>query len=342
VEYREYFRELKEGIIAPVYLLFGEEDYLMEEVIKSLCRLVLGTGGRDFNWDYLDGEESGLDDVRAAVEMLPFGSSRRLVVVKNCPYFRRGKDTRKRKGQKEELVALLEGLPATTCLVFVARGGVDQRQRAVQLIKKKGRLWEFPRLEGRDLANWISARVRRKGVKIAGGTASYLARIWVYDLNRLELELDKLASYVGEGGEICWEHIQLLVDPGIKENIFFLLDAVGKRQTRRALLLLNQMLAAGEPPLLLLFLLTQRLRIIGVVQVLDREGLNPREIASRLKQHPFVIEKALEQGKQFDRETIAACLEECLWADGQLKGGRLEPGLVLELLLLKITGPKKA
>jgi DNA polymerase-3 subunit delta len=102
------------------------------------------------------------------------------------------------------------------------------------------------------------------------------------------------------------------------------------------------MLTAGEPPLLILFLLTQRLRIIGLAQVLAREGLRPREIASRLKQHPFVIEKALEQGKQFSQETIGACLEECLWADGQLKGGRLEPKLVLELLLLKITAPKGA
>ena len=90
----------------------------------------------------------------------------------------------------------------------------------------------------------------------------------MYDLNRLELELDKLASYVGEGGEICWEHIQLLVDPGIKENIFFLLDAVGKRQTRRALLLLNQMLAAGEPPCCSYFCSPRGCKIIGAAQVL--------------------------------------------------------------------------
>lgn len=342
VVYRQYFQELKEGIIAPVYLLYGEEDYLIEEFIKRLYQLALGTGSRDFNWDYFDGEEADLEDIRAAVEMLPFGSPRRLVVVKNSPYFSRGKGTGRGKGQREELVALLEGLPATTCLVFASRGGVDQRLKAVQLIKKKGRLWEFPRLQERVLANWIGNRVRRKGATIGKATASYLAQIWVYDLNRLEMELDKLVSYVGEGGEISREHIQLLVDPGIKENIFYLLDAVGKRETRRALQLLNQMLTAGEPPLLILFLLTQRLRIIGLAQVLAREGLRPREIASRLKQHPFVIEKALEQGKQFSQETIGACLEECLWADGQLKGGRLEPKLVLELLLLKITAPKGA
>ncbi|HHY37099.1 MAG TPA: DNA polymerase III subunit delta [Firmicutes bacterium] len=340
VVYRQYFRELQEGIVAPVYLLFGEEDYLMEEVVKKLAQVGLGEGSRDFNRDCFDGEEADLEEIRAAVEMLPFASPRRLVVVKNSPYFRGGKGSGKGKGRREELVALLEELPATTCLVFVTRGDVDQRLKAVQIIKKKGRLWGFPRLQGQDLTKWIIARIRRKGAKIAGATASYLAQLWVYDLNRLERELEKLVAYVGEGGEIGREHIQLLVDPGIRENIFYLLDAVGKRETRRALLLLNQMLAAGEPPLLLLFLLTQRLRLIGLARALAGEGLRPREIAARLKQHPFVIEKALEQGKQFSQEALENCLEECLWADGQLKGGRLEPKLVLELLLLKITEPK--
>ncbi len=220
VVYRQYFQELKEGIIAPVYLLYGEEDYLIEEFIKRLYQLALGTGSRDFNWDYFDGEEADLEDIRAAVEMLPFGSPRRLVVVKNSPYFSRGKGTGRGKGQREELVALLEGLPATTCLVFASRGGVDQRLKAVQLIKKKGRLWEFPRLQERDLANWIGNRVRRKGATIGKATASYLAQIWVYDLNRLEMELDKLVSYVGEGGRSAGSISSCWLTPVLRKTSF--------------------------------------------------------------------------------------------------------------------------
>ncbi|NLP18644.1 MAG: DNA polymerase III subunit delta [Firmicutes bacterium] len=332
--YRRYFGELRQGNIAPVYLLFGEEDYLMDEVINVIAEQVLGTGERGFNYDHLDGEESELDDIQSAIETLPFGSPRRLVVVKNCPYFRSGKT---KKGQRERLVGLLETLPATTCIVFRTRGKVDGRQKAVKLINRKGRLWEFPRLKGRDLASWITKCLRREGAQIHRETAFYLAGIWLYGLHRLEGELKKLASYVGEKGRVEREHIQLLVDPGIKENVFHLLDAVGKRRTRRALALLNQMLIAGEPPLLLLFLLSQRLRIIGAAKALAAENASPRVIASRLKQHPFVIEKALEQGRQFNYDTIRACLRECLWADRQLKGGSLEPRLVLELLLLKIT-----
>lgn len=332
--YRRYFRELKQGIIAPVYLFFGEEDYLMDEVINVIAEQVLGGGHRGFNYDYLDGEEAKIEDIRSTVETLPFGSSQRLVVVKNCPYFRRGGI---KKEERERLVVLLGDLPPTACLIFRTRGKVDGRQRAVKLINEKGRLWEYPRLQGRDLARWITKRLRREEVQIDGETASYLAGIWLYGLHRLEGELEKLAAYVGEKGKVEREHIQLLVDPGIKENVFHLLDAVGKRQTHQALVLLNQMLIAGEPPLLLLFLLSQRLRIIGAARALADEGVSTRLIASRLKQHPFVVEKALGQGRQFSYRTIRACLKECLWADKQLKGGALAPRLVLELLLLKIT-----
>lgn len=332
--YRRYFKELRQEDPAPVYLLFGQEDYLMDEVVKVLAQRILGDKEGDFNYDRLDGEGSSIEDIRSAVETLPFGSSRRLVVVKNCPHFQRGKV---KQEQRERLLDLLEDLPATACLIFRTRGKVDGRQRAVKIIKERGRLWEFPRLEGRDLASWITRHLRRGGVGIDGETAFYLARIWQYDLHRLDGELKKLAAYVGKGGKVGREEIQLLVDPGIKENVFNLLDAVGKRETGRALVLLRQMLTAGEPPLLLLFLLSQRLSIIGATKALAAKNVSPRVMASRLKQHPFVIEKALGQSRQFSSATLKACLRECLWADRQLKGGPMDANLVLELLLLKIT-----
>jgi DNA polymerase-3 subunit delta len=336
VVYRNYFAELKKGNIAPMYILYGEEDLLISSVVAAIGKALLGAGLAELNIDYLNGEEVTIGKLATVVETLPFGSPRRLVVVKNSPYFFSGRQGAK-KDVRENLTLLLQQLPKTTCLVFLVKGKVDQRQKAVQLIKKQGRVWEFPYLRGKELVNWIMHRVQQKGAKISLNTSRYLADLWQYDLNRLNCELEKLVAYVGQGGEIQQKHIQLLVNMGYRENVFHLLDAAGKGKTKESLQLLQQMLANGEGPLLLLFLIAQRLRLLGTVKALRREGLSSREIGSELKQHPFVITKAIEQADNFSFAQLKRYLEECLWADRQLKGGQLEPSLVLELLLVKIT-----
>ena len=60
----ELFASLARGTVAPVYLLYGEEDLLVEEALDAILRAALEGGDRTFNLDVLGGGGNGREGNR--------------------------------------------------------------------------------------------------------------------------------------------------------------------------------------------------------------------------------------------------------------------------------------
>ena len=57
------FANLKKGIIAPCYLLYGEEEYLINETLQKILDLIIPPADRDFGLFFLDGENADIDNI---------------------------------------------------------------------------------------------------------------------------------------------------------------------------------------------------------------------------------------------------------------------------------------
>ncbi len=83
-------KEIQAGTVHPVYLLCGEEDYLIEETLKNMLGALLDdSSARDFNLDILDGVTVSVRDVLSAVEVYPIMSDWRVVVVRESTLFQK-------------------------------------------------------------------------------------------------------------------------------------------------------------------------------------------------------------------------------------------------------------
>ena len=71
-----------------VYAFFGEEDRLKEEAVAALVKHVVSPDFADFDLETLDASTAGADGILAAAGQVPFGSERRLVVVKGMEQWR--------------------------------------------------------------------------------------------------------------------------------------------------------------------------------------------------------------------------------------------------------------
>jgi DNA polymerase III subunit delta len=81
------FTNLKKGIILPCYLLYGEEEYLINETLNKILDIIVPEGDRDFSLFYLDGENT---DIANLIEHLLTPSllgDRKVIVVKNTTIF---------------------------------------------------------------------------------------------------------------------------------------------------------------------------------------------------------------------------------------------------------------
>src|SRR5262245_62721011 len=77
-------KQLSENIIAPLYVLIGEEDLLRDSALAHLKETILGAEGDDFNCDVFYGDEAEGGEIASCAYEVGVFASRRLVIVKGA------------------------------------------------------------------------------------------------------------------------------------------------------------------------------------------------------------------------------------------------------------------
>lgn len=80
-------KEIEGGKIHAVYLLCGEESFLIENTLKQMFDSLLEPTTRDFNLTLLNGLEASARDILSAVDVYPVMSDWRVVVVREATVF---------------------------------------------------------------------------------------------------------------------------------------------------------------------------------------------------------------------------------------------------------------
>ncbi|HZH34958.1 MAG TPA: hypothetical protein VEX64_08970, partial [Pyrinomonadaceae bacterium] len=103
-------RQLKNGEIAPVYLLFGAESYLRDSAAKAITEKILKDAPlREFNESVFSLASTDVQQAIAAAEQMPMISSRRVVKISEINKLQREAD--------EEALARYVARPVETSVV---------------------------------------------------------------------------------------------------------------------------------------------------------------------------------------------------------------------------------
>jgi DNA polymerase-3 subunit delta len=336
------------------YVLHGDDAFSLDEELAGL-RAKLAGGDPvmgDLNTTTFDGARLTLGELRHATDAIPFMAERRLVIVHGLltrlapgGRSRRGGSAAEASGAKgeflEQLAEYLPHLPDTTRLVFVEAETLSDSHPILEVAREEKkhhrawiRLYRLPR--ERELPRWIRQRAEEKGGTISSEAVSLLAALVGADLRLLDQEIEKLLLYA-DGRQVTSDDVQALVSHARETSIFDLVDCVGRRQTDRALQLLHRLLEDGEPALYLLAMLARQIRILIQVAELQERGLTPKEVARRLKLHPYVVEKGLAQARNFDLAQLESAHERLVKTDWAIKTGEAEEVLALDMLVVALT-----
>ena len=118
------------------------------------------------------------------------------------------------------------------------------------------------------------------------------------DLQALVNEIDKLILYAGKDKSIPDSAIGLMLSASRQHKIFDLTDALGARNTRRALELLQNILDMGENPLAVVNIMARHFRQLLVVKDLLRERNTSRSNPVHLAGSVFCCRQASSSGKE--------------------------------------------
>ena len=123
----EFVQSIPTGAPKEVYLLYGEEDFLVEQALEAVLAATLSPADRQFNLDVVRAGDMDIREVLAMCASFPMMADRRVVVLRDVDSLN--------ARELELLSAYLESPSPTTCLVLIA-GSVDMRKKPFHTLRK--------------------------------------------------------------------------------------------------------------------------------------------------------------------------------------------------------------
>ncbi|MGW6106074.1 DNA polymerase III subunit delta, partial [Bacillus subtilis] len=83
-------------------------------------------------------------------------------------------------------------------------------------------------------------------------------------------------------------------------------------------------------------LISNQFRLILQTKYFAEQGYGQKQIASNLKVHPFRVKLAMDQARLFSEEELRSIIEQLAVMDYEMKTGKKDKQLLLELFLLQL------
>ncbi len=330
-------KELKGGKLESLYLLYGEELFLLESALKKIKSL-FGECTKGINFITID--ETNCDELIADIETPSFGYEKKLIIARNTGLLK--KDGKRKNVElsklKEKISAYLKDnidlVRSSVVLVFV-EDEADSKQELYGVIDKLGVVCEFAYQKPIQIERRIKAICQGYKVDIDDATLRYFIECCGTNMQELINEIRKLIEYAGEGGKIQKVDIDKLCIKKLESVIFDLTDSLGKKQIAVALDVLKNLVYAKEPIQKILITLYNHFKKLYFVKLALYYN---KDIVSSLNLKPnqtFLVSKYKSQASFFQGAELRSILQSLIDIDYQYKNGLIDLQIGLETILCK-------
>lgn len=333
----ELENRLKQGELNSIYLLYGEEVFLLETCVKKI-KTMFGELVKGIN--YIEIEDTNLENLISDIQTPAFGYEKKLIIVKNTNLFKREV---KKKGASfvelrdkinDYLKDNMEIIKEAAVLVFIEES-VDKGKMLTTLNDVKASVCNFEYQKLPNLMARIKAICKAYKVEIQDGTLRYFIECVGTNMQDLINEIRKQIEYTGENGTITKEAIDLLATRQMESVIFDLTDNLGKKNIKEARMVLNNLLYAKEPIQKILITLYNHFKKLYIAKLAEKENRNLAECMNLKPNQLFLVTKYKAQSKYFSLQELKQILEELINLDSKYKVGLIDLNIGLESILCR-------
>ena len=320
-----------------LYLIAGTDGAKIDATRGRLRARAEREAGGDALEVFEPGEGRGMPDHEALLMAIPAMSlmeSRRYLLADGVE--------RWRDRQLEAVAAAVGDLPPDLTLVLIARAKAPAKlTKAVKAAK--GEIHEFEAPKARDMPRVLVADAQRLGFRLEPAAARVLVDRMGANPVRLQHELERLALWAGDAGEVSAADLEAMVADTSEAAVWSLSDALLERDAAAALRIGEQLIEQGENVTGLIYGLASRLRGACAAAGQLEEGVPPRQVEASLKMHPYAAKQLVAKLRDADvadlRLATEALAELELWCRG---GADYGDELALTLALRRAAGATAA
>ncbi|KUK56340.1 MAG: DNA polymerase III, delta subunit [Atribacteria bacterium 34_128] len=334
MNYENILNLTKQEKIYPIYLFYGKENYLKEDILKKLRSRLVDSAYRELNYKVFYGDKLSINEVINDLETLPMVSKHKLLVIKEAEKINKNDETKlieyfNRPSLKNNF----------STLIIIYKESSPNKE-LITAIKRVGIAANFSITDKAKIVLWIKSKFRQSNKKITQEALFYLQSIVGFDLGRLFNEIEKIDIYTKDQKIIEKEDVMITIGGSEAVNIFKVLDSVGDKDVKNAVDGLVKLNQGNLHHLSIFAMIYRQIKLILQTKLLLTKGFNFKEVEKKLKLPYFVVEKIIKQSKKYTFKEICKSYELLNIADLEFKDSQKEPKIILEELVMKIINQK--
>lgn len=299
MKFEEIIQQVKKGVFAPIYFLYGEEPYFIDKISETIQKYALKDEERGFNETIMYGKDSDVINLIHAARRYPMGSPRQLIIV--------------REAQNLDKMELMESyfktpLVSTILVINYKYKSLDKRTKTYSSLnsQKLAVLFESKKLYDNQVAPWIAEYVKEKGLTIEPKAQMLLTEFLGAQLEKVVQAIDKLLVAMGPGiKHITVDHVSKNIGVSKEYNPFELQAALIDKDVVKANRIVK--VFASNPKDYPLPVVTSALfgyfsKLLMYYYLPDKSKGN---VASVLKVNPYFVDNYQKGAKKFSGVKVA-------------------------------------
>lgn len=331
-------KQIKSKELPNVYVLFGDEKYLISYYRNALKTAIVGKKENSFNTHIFSDENINLDDIVDSVEAFPLMCEKKCVIVDDLNI-----ESLNESDLKKLTDLLLDVPPFCVLILSFSTLNIDRKKSAkwkkfLKSIEKCTHIIDFAKRGDIALERQIVSWAKKLGCELSTVDASKIIRNCGNDLLSLRNETEKLCAYA-DGQTITSEMIDEIVTKNLETNVFALAKAMAATDYKTAYKQLDILFYQKEEPIAVLAVLLSVYVDMYRVRVAIESGRDPQELTKYFdyKNKEFRIKNAVRDARNISTEILKECLNVILKTDIALKSTSIDKRLLMEEMITKLS-----
>ena len=291
-------QHIKSGEFAKIYLLYGEERYLVNQYRDKLLEALTD---KDDNLNFMKFAGSGVDtsELLAFCNEMPFFADRRVVLVENSGLF---------KSSNEDFAKKLVEIEDTSIAIFVEMD-VDSRYKLFKAVDKEGEALEFTTPDEKMMVTWVKSMFKNENVATTDTAVYKIIEAAHMDMNCIKNEVDKMISFAGDTKQVSEHDVDMLCSQDAESKVYQMIDFIIAKQKDKASRMYHDLLEDSAPDV--------KLAKIAGCPV-------------------WAVKNYKAQCKGYTKNRLKDIVEECQDMDYKLKTGQVMDNAAMEVMIVEL------
>ncbi len=325
---------IKQNNIPNTLLIFGEEGFLVDELVTQITDKLIANGLDKNSIERLDGSSISEQEIVDNANNLSLISPQKLLIVNNFDVLYKNK-----RKSFPGLVSYLQNPNPCTNILFIgvpsrlngisrelsnskkasaANSKVDKLPEVLKYLIQSDLYAEYPKLYDNEIPEWVVKRALKYKKEIDIQTANLIA-LSCNSIREIDSELDKLNVYLGNNNHITIDDVEEIVGINKENNVFELTKSVGNRDLDTSLRITDNLLMHSNQSVLILITLTRY--FLTLFKLIDERKAtsNKFQLAGKVGVNPYFIDEYIRSLNKYSPTDVERSISLLSKADEELK-----------------------